>query len=438
MIRTPSGFRPVLSTICFLGAGVLATGCDTGGTPTPGGGPDAGSTGTGGATPGGSGGQPGSGGGVQPGSGGSTPAGTGGAPVTPDGGPTPTPGGTTVVVAMAAGLNRPTDLKFNPYATDELWVTNRGDNSMVIVKGATTSERMPQKRRDSARSHFFDQPTALAFGDKPTTIMDAQGQPVIGTFASCGESRNGGDDFMGPVLWTPDLRIFAVNKADRVPPFNGPMAGGLGSHLDMLHLSPLCTGIAWEGAGNVYWTFSGISKAFVRYDFREDHWIGNDNHTNGAEWRYTVPGQLGYVAGVPSHMTYVVDEKMLYFADTGNGRIVKFEPATATTMAMMRNPDGLRTGPSLEMSGGKLTDVVPKGETLEKPSGLEVRGQFMYVTDNARSTILKFTRAGALQKMVKVDGVMAGSLAGLTLGPDEKIYFVDMVGSRVLRLEDKL
>ena len=32
-------------------------------------------------------------------------------------------------------------------------------------------------------------------------------------------------------------------------------------------------------------------------------------------------------------------------------------------------------------------------------------------------------------------GLAAGSLAGLTLGPDGRLYFVDMLGARILRVD---
>lgn len=356
------------------------------------------------------------------------PTGTGGAPAAGS-------GMITVIATTAAGLSKPTDLEFNPYKAGELWVTNQGDNSMTIIATATTAPTA-ERRRDASNAHFMPQPAGIAFGAEPTTIEDAAGLPVKGTFATCGESRNGGDDFMGPVLWTPDLRIFAIAKAMREPPFNSARAGSLGSHIDMLHMSPLCTGIAWEGAGNVYWTYSGISKAFVRYDFRSDHWIGNDNHTDGAIWRYLAPG-LGYVPGVPSHIAYRPGDKAVYFADTANGRIVKYLPdsATMTLANPMRNQDGLTMGPSAELTA-MVTDVVAKG-TVDKPSGLEIKGDTMYVTDNANGKMFKFSVAGEMQGVVQT-GVKPAGLAGLTVGPDNKIYFVDMVDNRVLRLESGL
>ncbi|HET6283160.1 MAG TPA: hypothetical protein VFH73_19535 [Polyangia bacterium] len=414
----------VAGGLLLLVVGAVGCGGPTG-TPAPA------ATGTGGSAGGAAGNNP-----EPTGTGGT--AGTGGMPLPGTGGNTGGAAGSgniTVIATAAGGLSKPTDLEFNPYKAGELWVTNQGDNSMTIIGTATTAP-VAERRRDSSNAHFMPQPAGIAFGAEPTTIQDAAGLPVKGTFATCGESRNGGDDFMGPVMWTPDLRIFAIPKAMREPPFNSARAGSLGSHIDMLHLSPLCTGIAWEGAGNVYWTYSGISKAFVRYDFRSDHWIGNDNHTDGAIWRYLAPG-LGYVPGVPSHIVYRPSDKAVYFADTANGRIVKYLPASATmTLANpMRNQDGLTMGPSAELTA-MVTDVVPRG-TVEKPSGLEIKGDTMYVTDNANGKMFKFSVAGEMQGVVQT-GVKPAGLAGLTVGPDNKIYFVDMVDNRVLRLESGL
>ena len=38
-----------------------------------------------------------------------------------------------VIVDSSDGLNDPRDLEFHPGRTDELWIANRGDDSMTIV-----------------------------------------------------------------------------------------------------------------------------------------------------------------------------------------------------------------------------------------------------------------------------------------------------------------
>merc|ERR1711974_36901 len=100
-------------------------------------------------------------------------------------------------------------------------------------------------------------PPALAMGDN-------------GTFATCGEAATGNFEdnpamFIGPSLWSTDLAVYAKPS------------GGNGSHLDMLHATPWCMGIAHE-VDNVYWAFNGHVGSLDRYDFNNDHGPGNDDH----------------------------------------------------------------------------------------------------------------------------------------------------------------
>jgi hypothetical protein len=342
-------------------------------------------------------------------------------------------GKTSVIVST--NLMQPSDLAWNPYATDELWIMNHGDSSAAIVSSATSEARSVQRRLDpEAARHFMPSPNGFAFGARETTVIDAQGKMVEGTFATCPENR---EDYMGPTLWTPDPRIFAIAKSDREPPFNGPDTGaeGIGSHLDMLHRTPLCTGIAWGGAGNVYWTYSAAYSMFVKYDFGKDHGIGNADHSDGSVWRYAASG-IGYVQNVPSHLAYAPDSGLLYMADTGNARIIALDPADATSSAMTarENVDGLRQ--ALDMDGAQLKVLVASAYGLMKPSGLRLHAGQLYVSDNATGTIHKFTLSGEPIAKVQIAAVKAGALAGLNFGPDGLLYFVDMVDNRVLRLDE--
>jgi hypothetical protein len=351
-------------------------------------------------------------------------------------GPSDMPSTEVVITVIATtALNRPTDLEWNPYVDDELWVMNFGDSSAAIVTNASSEGRSVQRRLDpEAARHFMPTPVAFAFGARETSIVDGAGAMVEGTFATCPENNQ---SFMGPTLWTSDLRIFAITKAEREPPFNGPNTGGEGpgSHLDMLHRTPNCTGIAWEGAGNVYWTYSGTQRMFVKYDFALDHGIGNTDHSDGSVWRYPVTG-IGYEPTVPSHLAFDPQSGLLYMADTGNGRVVTFDPASATqssAMSALENVDGLRE--ALDVSGGELQELVASSYGLEKPTGLELHEQTLYISDNETSTIHKFSLDGAPLGKVSIADVKRGGLAGLAFGPDGKLYFVDMIDERVLRLD---
>jgi hypothetical protein len=326
----------------------------------------------------------------------------------------------TEIASARNGLDNPRDLAFNPLHPDQLWVVNHGDDSAVIIHDASTTRRRTEKQKDAYALHFMARPAALAFGGSKTTI----GKP--GTFATCGESRNTYDDralpndFMGPTLWSSDLSVFAQYDPT-----------GLGSHLDMLHNSPLCVGIAWE-TGNAYWAFGGLDGALFRYDFNVDDGIGNDDHSDGTVRQYAT-GEVSYVKGVSSHLVYRTADKSLYVADTGNARIARLDTTTGEKgreLEMMEPMAGAH-----EYDGAALTDVVPASSgQLERPSGLELLGKYLYVSDNANGRISAFTLKGKLAKRIET-GLPKGSLGGMAFGPDKKLYFVDMTKDRVLRVD---
>lgn len=342
-----------------------------------------------------------------------------------------------VSVVASTTLAKPSDLAFNPYVQDELWVENHEDSSTTIIKQASSATPVVQRRIDpEAARHFAPSPTSLAFGGRETTIVDAAGKMVEGTFATCPESS---ENYMGPTLWTSDLRIFAITKNEREAPFNGDNTGaeGPGSHIDMMHRTPTCTGIAWEGAGNIYWTYSGGNAWFVRYDFGKDHGIGNDDHTDGSQWRYAVSG-IRYVPGIPSHLAWDGLGKRLYMADSGNARVVKFDPSSVTTQTPMSRQDNVdELATALDMAGAQVQDFVPASYGLKLPSGVELHEQRLYVSDNETGIIYRFALDGTPLGKLTIPGVTSRGLAGLAFGPDGKLYFVDMGGSRVLRSETK-
>lgn len=327
----------------------------------------------------------------------------------------------TEIAGPAARLQQPRDLAFNPMRPDELWVVNYRDDSVTIIHDASKDSRTTEYRKDGYALHFMAEVTAIAFGQNDTTAR--VGKP--GTFGTCGESRNHYDnmaapnDFMGPALWSSDPTIFA--KLD-------PM--GLGSHLDMLHYAPNCMGIAHETA-NKYWVFAGLSKSIMMFDFGLDDGIGNDNHSDGKARQYAA-GAVGYVANTPSHLVFDPSDSMLYIADTGNHRIARLDTTSGTVGAALNNFE--RIAEFRRVDGAVIEDVVPAGGTLDAPSGLELHGDYLYVTDNRTAKITAFTKTG--EQVNQVDtGLGPGALGGITFGPDGKVYIVDMLNDRVFRLD---
>ena len=319
----------------------------------------------------------------------------------------------TQIASAADGLRVPRDLAFHNTRADELWVVNRADDSTVTITNASQSTRTALKRVDGYALHFMEEVSSLAFG-KPDQ------------FATCQESRNTynnqgpPNDFMGPALWSADTAIYAVEN---------PI--GLGSHLDMLHESPLCMGIA-HVVDNVFWTFDGMTGSLSFYDFQEDHGAGYDDHSDGVIYRYA-DGQLQRVPDVPSHLAYDLEGHMLYVADSGNHRLGRMDVTVGAPGPRLPSKEpGVIYQRYLD---AVVEDVVAAPTSLlDTPSGLELYQDMLWVTDNANGRISVFAKDGTRLNWLDT-GLQPGALMGLTFGPDGRIYFVDAVDNRVLRVD---
>lgn len=310
----------------------------------------------------------------------------------------------------------PTGLAFNPARPNELWVVNEMDDTMLILTDPGTSDMSAQHLKDPDALHFNHKPTGIAFCG--TEACAAPGSP--GYFGTCGENDGSQDfemGFTGPVLWDSDPAIFAEATPN-----------GLGSHIDMLHDTMFCMGIAHE-RDNAYWVFDGDKGSLARYDFHEPHQPGGDDHSDGEIAQYAI-GELARAPGIPSHLVYDGASKLVYAADTGNKRVVSLDISTATDVGPL--PTMEPTVPE-QWDGATLKEVVPQG-MLEAPSGLALSDQLLFVTDNATGLIHAFDRTGALVRSLDT-GLPSGSLAGITIGPDRKAYFVDMLTSRIYRID---
>ncbi len=163
---------------------------------------------------------------------------------------------------------------------------------------------------------------------------------------------------MGPSLFSSDLSIFATETPD-----------GLGSHLDMLHSSPFCKGIAHEQA-NVYWVFNDYDKALDRYDFAHDHGPGHDDHSDGEIYRYAAGEVLG-VDATSSHIFYSPKEERLYVADTGHKRLLKLDPTSGVPGASFDGQEPVKVRE--RMDGATLIELVPRGRSRPRAASRSTR-----------------------------------------------------------------
>lgn len=312
-------------------------------------------------------------------------------------------------------LSDPRDLGFDP--DGNLWVANREDDRTFIVSDPGEPDQDVDRRKDGYAMHFMEETAAFSFEDP------SGAGPYGNEFGSCGESENTynddfrGDMFMGPVLWSANLDVFAEQNPE-----------GLGSHLDMNHESPNCVGIAWE-RDNVYWVFDGENGNVVRYDFQADHDIGQDDHSDGIIHRLSEP-EVTRVRNAPGHMMIDPVTGLLFVADTGGGRVLSIDPASGEVGNRIR----VTEEPVEEYAwwdGVTWSTVV---EDLDRPGGLALDANWLYVAEFGSGVIHVYDRDGAEVQSLDT-GWGEGAIYGIEIGPDGKLWAVDHAGVRVVRLD---
>ena len=309
---------------------------------------------------------------------------------------------------LEKGLFRPTDLSFHPEKKNELWVVAAGSDTLLVLFDGTDFASKRKTYRDLSQ-HFMEEVQAISFGSTKT-------------MATCGDSRNTyaglrpPNNFMGPVWWSADTAFM-----DRYTDISK-------GHLDMLPSTPQCMGIAGTG-DSTYFAFNGYNSTLDWYDFKEPHVPGGDDHTDGVKRRYSEVS-LKRVEGVPSNLVYDKDSKWLYIADTGNGRVIRVNVEAATSTQRLRSFPG--DGILDEYKGVKIEEIVKPGGELKKPSGLALHKGVLYVGDYETGILYAYNLKG--EKLNSLDTELGGGhVGGLTVGPDERIYFIDLKG-RVLRI----
>lgn len=281
-----------------------------------------------------------------------------------------------ISLLLALSLSQPVDVDFNPDKENEMWITNRGFEGFTIVTDYGLPTEKVERRIDNHHSHFMSHVSSTSFA------------PGTGQFATC---EGGSDSFMGPTLWR--TNIFALVNQDN--PFK------LGSHIDMLHESPECMGIAWEKE-NVYWVADGRNGEIVRYDFAKDHGPGNDNHSDGIVRRYP-DANFTRSKTTPSHMVIIYNR--LFYADSGTGTIRALDISSGSFSKSLTGASE-KIAEYSEYRGAK-TEVFAEG--LNAPSGISVWKENIFVSDYETGEILIYNiNTKALLDRVSVDRGVSG------------------------------
>lgn len=321
-------------------------------------------------------------------------------------------------------LLTPIDLAFHPdqdNRPNELWVLNQGTASSgghtTIFTNATSDNPIHQYVKDGNAWHFMALASSLDFGDNGNwaTAQDIK------------DANRQGGTFTGPTLWSSDLSIYGVIG-------NPPTSQYNGSHLDMVHQTPYGKGIAHE-SGNAYWVFDGWSQTLTRYDFVDDHGPGQHYHGDAILYVYNEIS-VQPDATLPSHMDLDKESGWLYVAHTAGSEIIRVDVNSGQRDQSITQVTAFETiADYASFSGVTFETVVSTG--LQKPVGIEYHNGYLIVTDNASGEIIIYDAEDNFKEMTRMSVPYSNSdLMGVTVGPDNMIYFVDYSNSKAVRIEN--
>ena len=315
------------------------------------------------------------------------------------------------------GINMPTDLDFHPTLTrNEVWVLNKDlegtGSSTVTVSNAGESNQTEVWRRDGNAWHFMSLSTGIVFSENGN----------FGTSPGVYDANhNGGQAFTGPALWSSDMSIYAQPS------------GGNGSHLDMLHASPECQGIAHE-SGNAFWVFDGYNKDICRYDFVEDHGPGNDDHSDGEILRFSdVSVRADSDDEIPSHLAYDKETEWLYVVDHGNERVFRMDTKSGSLAGVPSYGPFEALAEYRTVEGYDWEELVDTG--LVQPAGIALMENYMMVSDYFTGTIIIYDITTAPAVELKRLALNAEGIMGITISPAGKIWYVDYEDETLNRID---
>lgn len=321
----------------------------------------------------------------------------------------------TVIAGTAEGILVPRDLDFHPILTNyDLWVilksTEANGGKTVKISNAGQVGQTELLQQDDNAYHFMSLPTGIAFSENENFATSP------GVYDA---NHDGGNPFTGPTLWDSDPSVYAQPS------------GGNGSHIDMLHESPYSMGIAHE-KDNAFWLNDGQNNCITRYDFAEDHGAGMSDHSDGIIRRYT---GLGLVEDpthhVVSHLVLDKTTGWLYVVDSENDRVIRMDINTGSatgTFTPYENP-----AEASVFTGFTFSDYITTG--LARPSGIDIIGDTLIVSDYSTGEIVMYNCSGAtgielFRIQTNTPGVM-----GVKIGPDGNIWYVNATTNQVVRLE---
>ena len=311
----------------------------------------------------------------------------------------------------------PRDLAFHPdLSRNELWVLNKdteaSGSSTVKFTNVGEDGQTYLMQEDPNNWHFMSLSTGIAFSDNGNFATSP------GVFDA---NHNGGQPFTGISLWSSDPAIYAQN-----------IFGPLGSHLDMLHVTPNAQGIAHE-SWNRFWAVDGYNQDVVMHDFKGDHGPGNDYHGNAVIRRYssmTITRDPN--DHIVSHCVLDKNTNWLYVVDHGAQRVLRLDITTGTAAGAPTFGPFETYLEYTQMSGETWDEVATTG--LVQPAGIAIIGNRLLVSDHSNGDIVVYDVADPNTPEIGRIVTNSPGIMGIEIGPDGAIWAVNATTHELLKI----
>ena len=320
----------------------------------------------------------------------------------------------TTIADVTNSIYAPRDLDFHPILSNyELWVvlksTVASGGKTVTLTNAGKPLQTSQLKQDGNAWHFMSLPTAIAFGDNGD----------FGVSPGILDANHGSGHYTGPALFDSSPLIYAQPS------------GGNGSHIDMLHQSPYSMGIAHDH-DIAYWVYDDYHHNIMYYDFVTPHQPGGSDHSAGKIKQYTDFSLSRIDDNISSHLVVDKPNHMLYVVDNGNGRVIRMDTHTGSiTGTYVPYAEPIAEGDIV--TGTTWDDYINTG--LTQPSGIDVIGNRLIVSDYSNGDIVIYNTAGSTGVELGRIHTHEPGIMGVKIGPDGKIYYVNETLNKVVRID---
>jgi hypothetical protein len=137
---------------------------------------------------------------------------------------------TITTVVSGQGMDGPAAIAVRPNTDGELWVTNRGSDSITIIRSASAAQASAETRRDGYAEHFVARPSGIAFDTMGLyfAVSNDSSNEVRGMEFTANPERNvnfKNNNFMGPTLFSAETYALAGQNKDYIEDWPQPGQG---------------------------------------------------------------------------------------------------------------------------------------------------------------------------------------------------------------------